>query len=146
MLVVSTVGRRKTGPLWRIKELGEAGTPEVCWFHTSENGSPRVTPAFLERQRRLLLPAQYAREHENQWVDAADSFTDQSSVDVAMAGPLDPAPPAAPASWRSTWPLVHDPSVVGVGHRRDDGTIVVDHLRTLQGSKSSRSRWPRLNK
>jgi hypothetical protein len=136
MLVVSTVGRRKSGPLWRVKEISEASTPEVLWWHTAENGSPRVTPAFLERQRRLLLPAQYAREHENTWVDSADSFTDQSSVDAAMAFPVEPAVGVSHVMAVDIG-SVHDPSVVGVGHRQEDGVLVVDQLRTLQGSKES---------
>src|SRR5262245_66275150 len=37
----------------------------VFWYYSSENQSPLVTPEFLARQRRLLMPAQYAREHEN---------------------------------------------------------------------------------
>jgi hypothetical protein len=37
----------------------------VFWWHSSENLSPRVTPEFLERQRRILMSAQYAREHQN---------------------------------------------------------------------------------
>lgn len=47
----------------------------VLWWHSSDNPSPRITQKFLDRQRRLLLPGQYAREHGNVWVDAADSFT-----------------------------------------------------------------------
>jgi Phage Terminase len=84
MLVVSTVGRRQSGPLWQLKELGESGAPGVHWYYSTENGSPRITAAFLERQRRLLLPMQYAREHENRWVDAADSFVTALEVDAAM--------------------------------------------------------------
>ena len=45
------------------------------WYYRADNPSPRVTPEFLARQRRLLLPAAYAREHQNQWVDQADAFT-----------------------------------------------------------------------
>jgi phage terminase large subunit-like protein len=49
MLIVSTVGRRKSGPLWQLKELAEAREPGVYWFHSRDNGSPRITPAFLDR-------------------------------------------------------------------------------------------------
>jgi len=58
---------------------------DIFWYYTSENLSPRVTPAFLTRQRRVLLPAQYAREHENQWVDGADALTTAADVDWAMS-------------------------------------------------------------
>src|SRR5262249_49016035 len=84
MLVTSTVGRRQSGPLWRIKELSESGAAGVLWRWHGENRSPLVTKDFLERQRRVLMPQQYAREHQNQWIDAADSFTTQAAVDAAM--------------------------------------------------------------
>jgi hypothetical protein len=45
----------------------------IFWWYSTENLSPLVTAEFLARQRRLLLPAQYAREHENRWVDQADA-------------------------------------------------------------------------
>src|SRR5262249_14290571 len=137
MLVVSTVGRRKSGPLWRLKELGEAGEPGVFWYYTSENGSPRITAAFLERQKRLLMPAQYAREHQNTWVDQADSFTGQAAVDAAMStGWTEPERGSGDASVLAVdLGAIHDPTVVGVGHRGADGRIYVDTLRTLQGSR-----------
>src|SRR5262249_11307421 len=62
----------------RMSGIGKPGI--VFWWYTSGNPSPRVTPAFLERQRRLLLPAQFAREHQNAWVDAADAFTSAAEI------------------------------------------------------------------
>ena len=55
-----------------------------CWYYSSETGSPRITGRFLERQRRLLMPTQYSREHQNLCVDTADSFVSQADVDRAM--------------------------------------------------------------
>lgn len=137
MLVCSTVGRRQAGPLWTVKVLHEGGDPSVYWWHSGENLSPKVTPDFLERQRRILVPAQFAREHGNQWVDAADSFVSAEDVDRAMS-----------TSWREQScgrgqldyhafvdiGTVHDPSVIAVGHQ-EDGTVYVDALLTFQGSK-----------
>jgi hypothetical protein len=130
MLVVSTVGRRKSGPLWRLKELGEAGEPGVFWYYTSENGSPRITAAFLERQKRLLMPAQYAREHQNTWVDQADSFTVQPDVDAAMSTGWVERLRGAGESHKLAGDIgyLHDPAVIGSGHRGADGRIYVDRL------------------
>jgi phage terminase large subunit-like protein len=84
MLVTSTVGRRKSGPLWTIKTLAEGGDPNVFWAWSGANRSPKVTQRFLDQQRRLLMPAQFSREHQNLWIDAADSFTTAAYVDAAM--------------------------------------------------------------
>jgi len=83
-LVISTVGRRQSGPLWTVKALADGGDEGVYWYWNGDNLSPKVTAKFLERQRRILVPAQFAREHGNQWVDAADSFTTSEQVDRAM--------------------------------------------------------------
>jgi hypothetical protein len=137
MLVTSTVGRLKSGPLWRIKELAERGDRHVYWHWHGENRSPKVTPEFLARQRRILMPAQFAREHQNQWIDAADSFTTAADVDAAMAHGWTPQ-----ASGRRGVPYamyvdlgaVHDPTVIAVGHREGE-CVVIDAIRTFQGSK-----------
>jgi hypothetical protein len=140
MLVVSTVGKKRSGPLWQVKTLGEAGEPEVLWWHSSENGSPRITAAFLERQRRLLLPAQFAREHQNQWVDQADSFVTQADVDWAMGqGWAKQAEGQDGRRYEIAVDIgaVHDPTVIGVGHRGEDGRLYIDTLVTLQGSRET---------
>jgi hypothetical protein len=138
MLVVSTVGRRQSGPLWTIKQLSDGGDEDVCWWHSPENASPLVTTGFLKRQRRILAASQYAREHENQWVDAADSFCAAEDVDFAMS-----------RNWREQhaglpdWQyqaavdigLVSDPTVIGVSHRDRDGLVYLDNLLTFTGSK-----------
>lgn len=138
MLVLSTVGRRKSGPLWTVKTLAESGDPSVCWLWSGANRSPKVTPEFLERQRRILLPAQFAREHQNQWVDAADAFTNLGEVDGAMSqgwtelvdGRLD-----VDAVAFVDLGTVRDPSVIAVGFE-EGGRVYIGRLLTFQGSHS----------
>ncbi len=137
MLVVSTVGRRQTGPLWTVKTLAEGGDPAVFWWHSSENLSPKVTPAFLERQRRILMPAQFAREHQNAWVDQADGFTSAAEVDAAMGhGWVEQLEGRPGLDYVAFVDLgaVHDPSVIAVGHVEGD-LAYIDVLRTFQGSR-----------
>ena len=86
MLVGSTVGRRKSGPLWTVKTLAEGGDPKVYWHWHGTNQSPRVSADYIARQRRILLPNQFAREHQNLWVDAADSFVSAADIDAATRG------------------------------------------------------------
>jgi hypothetical protein len=109
----------------------------VFWYYSSENQSPLVTPEFLARQRRLLLPGQYAREHQNLWVDAADSFTTAADVDAAMGhGRTEQLEPEPGVTYVETWDLglVHDPTVGVLGHVDEHGVVIVDKIITFQGS------------
>jgi hypothetical protein len=135
-LVVSTLGRRQGSPLQVIKQQAEEGAPGVYWYWRSKNSSPLVSPAFLARQKKLLMPAQYALEHENTISDAADSFTTAAEVDDAMDGSWVETPTGEPGRryvLAVDLGAVHDPTVLGVGHE-EDGLICVDKLVTLQGS------------
>ncbi len=136
-LVISTVGRRKSGPLWTIKTLAEGGDPSVLWWYSTENLSPRVTVDFLERQKRILLPAQYAREHQNQWVEAADSFTSAADVDAAMGSAwTEQLKGKRGRNYKHYWDLgaIHDPTVGAAGHE-EDGAVYIDAIVTIQGSR-----------
>jgi hypothetical protein len=108
----------------------------VHWFYATENLSPRITAAFLARQRRVLLPGQYAREHQNTWVDAADSFTTAADVDAAMGQGWTEQLGGDPGRRYEGYVdigTVHDPTVIGIGHEADD-RIYIDRLVTFQGS------------
>src|SRR5207253_2725954 len=92
---------------------------------------------FLERQRRILLPGQYAREHQNAWVDAADSFATAAEVDAAMAhGWTEQLEGRPGCDYHGFVDLgaVHDPSVIAVGHLESE-VAFIDVLRTFQGSR-----------
>lgn len=139
MLVISTVGRQKVGPLWTVQQLAEGGDPSVLWRWSGENRSPRVTPAFLDRQKRILMPTQYAREHQNLWVDAADAFTAAADIDAMMGdGWTEQAAGAPGMTYEYFVDLgsVHDPTVIAVGHL-DAGIVYIDRLVTLQGSREA---------
>jgi hypothetical protein len=136
MLLTSTVGRRQAGPLWVTKLLAEGGDPEVFWSWSGTNRSPRVTATFLERQRRILIPAQYAREHSNAWVDAADAFASAAEVDAAMGhGWTEQLEGRKDITYVGYTDLgaVHDPSVIAIGHE-EGGNVYIDKLLTFQGS------------
>ena len=137
-LLTSTVGRKQSGPLWDVRMLAEGGDRECLWWHTSENPSPLVSRAFLDRQRRILVASQYAREHQNQWVDAADAFVSAEDVDRALTcGWSEQSQQQSGRDYHCAVDvgLTHDPTVVGVAHSEPDGTMFVDTLVTFQGSK-----------
>jgi len=113
----------------------------IFWYYRTHNQSPRVTAAFLARQRGLLTAGQYAREHENQWVDAADSYTTAADVDWAMAryARVHPSPPLRGLPnlgyvYRVDLGLVHDATVIALGHLTGPDAII-DRIETLQGTK-----------
>jgi hypothetical protein len=137
MLVISTVGRRQSGPLWTVKTLAEGGDDSVFWWWSADNSSPRVTAKFLERQRRILLPGQFAREHQNTWVDAADAFTGSAEVDAAMSQNWVEQTEGQPGCRYVGFVdlgAVHDPTVIAIGHAQD-GRTHIDVLKTFQGSR-----------
>jgi len=132
-LVTSTVGRRQSGPLWHVKTL--AGTGDAFWWHSSENLSPRVTAKFIERQRKVLLPGQFAREHQNTWVDGADAFTSAAEVDEATTGTEQHKGRRDVASVVFVdIGTVHDPSVIALGYA-EAGQTHIARLITFQGSR-----------
>lgn len=136
-LVVSTVGRRQSGPLWSVKQAAEAEDGETYWFHRSDNPSPLVTESFLARAKRLLLPSVYSREHCNVWVDAADSYVTAAEVDRAMASGRTQQEGTSGAQTYHVavdLGLVSDPTVVSVGHA-EGNTVVLDHVVMLQGTR-----------
>jgi hypothetical protein len=83
MLLTSTVGRR-TGPLVDIQRLAARKTPGVYSFHSTKNESPLITPEYLERQRRLLNPLIFDREHCNLLREGSDLFCTKADLDAAF--------------------------------------------------------------
>ena len=111
----------------------------VYWYYATANQSPLVTAEFLQRQKRLLLPAQFRREHQNQWVDAADSFTSSGDVDAAMSHGWTEQLVGRPGRrYVAYWDfgMVHDPTVGAVGHAESD-FIFIDRLLTFAGTREA---------
>lgn len=137
-IVVSTVGRRQNGPLWQTKVLAESGDAKTFWWYYAGNLSPHVTTEYLEAQRKTLMPAAYAREHGNAWVDAQDGFTTQAEVDDAMST----GQPDETAGRRDVQSVVfvdlgavHDPSVIALGYLLE-GRVKIARLITFQGTRA----------
>lgn len=137
LLVTSTVGARAAGPLWDLMQRADAGDPAVFFEHSTVNRSKLVTPEFLARMRRLKHPLLFAREHQNSWQDADDSFVLVEHVDAAMGrgwdGSVLPEAGVRYAGFVDIG-LVSDPTVIAVGHDVD-GVAHIDKLITHQGSR-----------
>jgi len=112
---------------------------DVFWYYTSENLSPRVTPEFLARARRLLLPGQFRMEHQNQWDEGADSITTAADVDACMT--LETMAtrgiPGVGYMYFVDLGAITNPTVVGAGHLGPTDTIIIDRLETLQGTREA---------
>jgi hypothetical protein len=83
------------------------------------------------------MPAQFAREHQNLWVDAAHSFTSAAEVDAAMAHGWMPQHIGKPSPLYEGFVdigLVSDPTVLALGHAEGSLTFI-DVLVTLNGSR-----------
>jgi hypothetical protein len=138
-VIASTVGRRQSGPLWTVRTLHGGGDDGVFWDWRGDNPSPKVTEKYLARQRRILVASQYAREHQNAWVDGCNALVTTESVDHAMGhGWVEQYEGRAATSYHAfvDLGLVHDPTVCAVGHE-EDGCIYIDRLLTFQGSKGA---------
>jgi len=138
-LVVSTVGYKKSGPLWHLKERADAGDPNIYYFHTHENLSPDVTPEYLLKQKRILSTTDYEREHANEWQDQSSAFVMTDDVDACMG-----------FDWRTQHVgrveksyfiavdlgTVGDPTIITVGHA-DEGLVYIDKIEVMKGDKQS---------
>jgi hypothetical protein len=136
IIVTSTVGPIQAGILWELFELARAGDSTVKLIYHQDNLSPRITDEYLERERALLPPAIYAREHENRWGAGSDAFCTLADWEKAIetGSPLrthDIGPCAAflDLGW------VHDETALAVG-RKIDGKAAILALETWQGSQS----------
>jgi hypothetical protein len=117
---------------------------KVYWYYRQRNQSPLVTPAYLARQKRLLLPGQYALEHENMLVDGADAFTTRAAVEAAMSSGWTEQHTGRPGVRYEHFVdlgAVHDPTVIGCGHL-EHGVVYLDALITFQGSRESPVLFP----
>ena len=133
MLVVSTVGDSE--PLETVKRLADASTEGVFWRWSGVNRSPRVTAAFLARQRRILTPTQYAREHQNVWSDAANSFAVGADVAAFMSSGWTEQSRGRPGvryHYFGDLGVYDNPTVIGCGHE-EQGRVFIDRLVTPPG-------------
>ena len=136
IVITSTVGPIKAGILWELFESARAGNQSIHLDYRTENLSPLVTPAYLERERAILPAHVYAREHLNLWGEGSDVYcTDDDWKRAIDAG--DPRRDSDPGPCFMYVDLgwVHDPTALAIAKREND-KIKVIHLETWKGSQS----------
>lgn len=91
----------------------------------------------MEEQRATLHPADFARFWECRWTEPKGSWITKEMYDAAVTR-LEAL--AAEPTWRCVGfvdvGLIHDATAVAVCHREGD-LVVLDALRTMQGSKTA---------
>ncbi|NIN66976.1 MAG: hypothetical protein GTO63_20235 [Anaerolineae bacterium] len=133
LVVTSTVSGVKSGPLWDLFDLHAEGDKDIYLFYTNENLSPLIKEDYLERQRRVLPPIVYQREHENRWSEGAAALLTQADWEAALALGAEVTGRERCFLWVDIgW--VHDPTTMTVTCRNEDNIVVLLDVRTFQGS------------
>lgn len=136
MVAVSMAGWDFASLGWKIREL--ASSTPTYYFATRENTelAPWLSPANMREQEATLHPADFARFWECRWTEPKGSWITREMYDQAENGK-----PSLRGDGKSTYAgfvdvgLIHDPTAIAVVSRHDD-TVVLDEMRTLQGSKT----------
>lgn len=135
IFVTSTVGPIKAGVLWDLFELARAGNPTIYLDYRNENLSPLVTAEYLERERAILPPHIFAREHLNLWGEGSDVFCTEEDWQRAIAsGDPRQDTDAGPSSLFCDLGWVHDETALAVGKR--DERIKITRLETFKGTQA----------
>lgn len=111
------------------------------WYFSSRGSCASwVTPEFLDSQARILPPETYRRLHHNQWVSTSGSALTEEEIqrifDPSWERQLEGRPGVGYAVGLDLG-LMGDRSVRVVAHR-EGNRLVVDSIRTWQGSPTQR--------
>jgi hypothetical protein len=136
MVAVSMAGFDFTSVGWEVRGL--AAKSENYYFHTREGSelAPWLSQEVVEEQRESLHPADFARFWECRWTEAAGTWISVEQYDHAETGKEPSAgDPRFTYYGAVDLGLVHDATAIAVSHL-DGDRVVLDHLATLQGSRS----------
>jgi hypothetical protein len=136
MVAVSMAGWDFGSLGWRIREL--AAKTAGYYFATREGSelAPWLSADDMAEQERTLHPADYARFWECRWVEPAGSWISAAMYDACETGRESQRAEVGQVSAGFVdVGLVHDATAICVAHR-DGERVVVDTIKTIQGSRS----------
>ena len=136
MVAVSMAGWDFASLGWRIRELAHSSDD---YYFASREGSelaPWLSVKDLEEQRATLHPADFARFWECTWTEPKGSWITREMFDAAAVGRESRNGTGGHYVGFVDIGLVHDPTAIAVCHR-DAERVILDTLRTLQGSRNS---------
>jgi len=137
MLVTSTVSAVQAGPLWSLFEAADrqGADGSIRLLYSQTNQSPLVSAAYLERQRELMPPHVFAREHLNTWSAGSDAFcTDKDWR--RCTGEIDPRRDSDPGPGYAFVDLgwSHDATAIAVARTNPEDIADILVLETFRGS------------
>jgi hypothetical protein len=142
MVAVSMAGWDFTSLGWRIRELAAKNEHGRFYFATREGTelAPWLSPEVMDEQRESLHPADFARFWDCHWTEPKGSWITREMYEAADTG-TENGRPVEGCSYAIyvDLGLVHDATAIAVCHLEGDlgtGTVVLDTLRTMQGSRS----------
>jgi len=130
MAVMSTAG----DPAHWTRRIRDHAVADERWrAHEVPGPVPWIDPESLAEQERLLPPSVFARLHMNQWTESEDRLVSPGALEecVRLPGPSEPDVAHRYVIGLDVG-LTHDRTACVVAHM-DEGTIVVDLIRTWQG-------------
>lgn len=140
MVAVSMAGWDFASMGWDKRELARKN-PRY-YFATREGSAPApwLDLETMEEQRESLHPADFARFWECRWTEPKGSWITREMYEAAETGQESAkVHPSAPYAIYVDLGLVHDATAIAVCHLEGDlgsGMVVLDTLRTMQGSRS----------
>lgn len=114
IIITSTVGGEQ-GKLYDLMKLSKTDKNIYCDYRT-ENFSPLITKAYLERRKRELHPSIYAHWHENKFFSGMDSFISPALYDSCVNPDIRPVYKMPKDNFCITW--------VDIGIKRDASVCV----------------------
>jgi hypothetical protein len=137
MVAVSMAGWDFASLGWRIRELARKAPTYYFATRLDTEPAPWLSPESMVEQEATLHPADFARFWECRWTEPKGSWITREMFDAAAVGM--PAV-CGDGRWRYVGfvdvGLVHDPTAIAVCHREGD-RVVLDDLRTLQGTRTA---------
>lgn len=140
MVAVSMAGWDFASLGWRIRELAARNAAYRFATRVGSELAPWLSADVMEEQRESLHPADFARYWECRWTEPKGSWITHEMYEAAETGTESHvAVPGATYGIYVDLGLVHDATAIAVCHLEGDlgtGVVVLDTLRTMQGTRS----------
>src|SRR6266566_2391749 len=141
MVCASMAGADFASVAWKVREM--ARTTPGYYFATRQGTEPApwLSAEMMAEQEATLHPSDYARFWLCEWREVSGSWLSREAFDACVTGAESLAGnPRYPCRGYVDVGILHDPTVLCVGHDEGDARnprIVADTLQTLQGSRSA---------
>jgi len=140
--VITYAGYSQDSLLYRLYSDGvKKRNKRMFFFHSTKNLASWVKKDYLEQQKKILHPTEFARLHRCEWVDSIDSFFESSDIDGCVDLNLSPQVKSDPKFQYFLGldlGIKHDRTVTTICHYdpKIEG-VVVDEIQTWQGTREN---------